>query len=609
MPKIFDFRTPNTPTQSLRNKKAVALARVSDEDQALKDVSLPAQENRIRKYATENNIEIIKFEIFDHSAYRGLDEDKRYLDLIDFAIQNQVGFFLVDEKSRFARNRYTRVVNEEKLRRAGIKLVGVSEPDYDPKSVHGVWMEGISITKNEAYSVEVAYHVMKGMTENASQRDPITGWCYKNGGIAPDGYKNKRVVRGKDRRGKDFIKLLWEIDEERAKIIRYIVLTCWKDKGMSYTAIVNHLNSPSEVKLEGRTEPVPSSTRGKWSKSTIREICLRALEGVYSGVYYWNRTGRDLRGTGQKWKDTSEWEVIEGAHPAIIDSEELEGLRKTKGKEVKKRKRDSSAGKRKARTENSPYLFSGNNLIDEPFFICLNCGGPVNGQQIGKGRYYYLCSTYKNKGKHACNKGIHIPKNYIENEVLKVIKNQFTKDNIDRILLESNKIFEANQKDQQEAIQYLKKVIADNKRASDNLLVAVKEASQSKVLPILLNELERMQKELETLEQQLEEVKQEKPRMPNILPEVILEKIQNLEKLMQCNTEIANSDKKAAIRNFIRQLQFNPNTNELCIWFWPDPTSPKEPKTFLSIKTKKEVMITSGAGGREQSVIIKLKLI
>lgn len=96
----------------------------------------------------------------------------------------------MDEKSRFARNRYTRVVNEEKLRRAGVKLVGVNEPEYDPKSIHGVWMDGISITKNEAYSVEIAYHVMKGMTQNADQQDPETGYCYKNGGMAPDGYKS-----------------------------------------------------------------------------------------------------------------------------------------------------------------------------------------------------------------------------------------------------------------------------------------------------------------------------------------------------------------------------------------------------------------------------------
>ncbi|KJS14475.1 MAG: hypothetical protein VR69_17235 [Peptococcaceae bacterium BRH_c4b] len=92
-------------------------------------------------------------------------------------------------------------------------------------------------------SVEIAYHVMKGMTENAGQRDPVSGWCYKNGGFPPDGYINTRVVRGKDARGKDIVKLIWEINEDRAKIVRFIVLDLWMNRGMSWKASRDHLNS------------------------------------------------------------------------------------------------------------------------------------------------------------------------------------------------------------------------------------------------------------------------------------------------------------------------------------------------------------------------------
>lgn len=612
MAKLLDFRTPITPAQSMRNK-AVALARVSSEDQARKDVSLPAQEQRIRKYAAEKGIEIVRFESFDHSAYRGLDEEKKYNELIKFAINNQIGYFLVDEKSRFARNRYTRVVNEEKLRRAGVKLVGVSEPEYDPKSLHGVWMDGINITKNEAYSVEIAYHTTKGMTQNAALRDPETGWCYKNGGIAPDGYRNKRVSRGQDRRGKDIIKLLWEIDEERAKIIRHIVLDCWLERNMSYAAIVDHLNSPHTVKLDGRTEPIPSARNGKWSKTTIREICMRALEGVYSGIYYWNRTGKDLRGTGQKWKDASNWVVIENAHPAIITQEEFEDLLRVKGKEVEERKRNSSAGKRGSKTENSPYLLSGDNLLGEPFFICLNCGGAINSNQIAKHRYY-LCSTYNNKGKHACRKGKNIRKNYIEKEVIRAIKEQFTEDNIKRIALEANRIMQEEQRDQQEAIRHLEKAIEDNQKAASNVLEAIKASGHSAALPMLLSELEAIQEEIKALEEQLQQVKEEKPRVPKIDPEAIMAKVKHLELLMDSTTEVANRDKKAAIRNFIRQLQFNPDTNEVYVLFWPEPANYNSPISTIQIQKKKmdenptSLMISDGARDRALTKIIKLNL-
>jgi hypothetical protein len=51
---------------------------------------------------------------------------------IEYAVNNNdVSLCLVDEKSRFARNKYIRVVYEEQLRKAGVKLVGISEPDYD----------------------------------------------------------------------------------------------------------------------------------------------------------------------------------------------------------------------------------------------------------------------------------------------------------------------------------------------------------------------------------------------------------------------------------------------------------------------------------------------
>jgi len=58
-----------------------------------------------------------------------------------------------------------------------------------------------------------------------------------------------------------------------------------------------------------------------------------------------------------------------------------------------------------------------------------------------------------------------------------------------------------------------------------------------------------------------------------------------------------------------------PETNELCIWFWPDPTSPGGPKALIPIKAKQKkkdapssFMRTDGAGNRNRPVIIKLEL-
>lgn len=226
-------------------------------------------------------------------------------------------FLLVDDSSRFARRRAVAVAVKELLARHGVQVVTVSEPWADPRTAIGVWMEGFKEIKAEAVSLEIRYHVMKCMTQNAAQRDPETGWCYKNGGRAPIGYRNVRVPKGRSRKGKDVVKLLWEVDEEWAPVVRRIALETWARGGLSFKQIRDKLNGEGLVNPAGQP----------WHISTIREICYRALDGQYNGIYYWNRTARKVKVVGQKWNRPEEWVVVENAHPAIISPEEWQALR------------------------------------------------------------------------------------------------------------------------------------------------------------------------------------------------------------------------------------------------------------------------------------------
>ncbi|NSW92992.1 MAG: recombinase family protein [Firmicutes bacterium] len=562
---IVNFRTPRA---SSHNKKyAVALCRVSTEDQFTKGLSIPEQRERIQKWADKNNITVLKWEEISHSAYRGMDEDPRVLDLIEFAKTNDsVSYFLVDEKSRFARRKYLRVVWQEDLRKHGVQVVGVSEPQYDRNSIHGIWLEGISETKDEARSIETAYHTTKGMMRNAATRDPETGYCYKNGGIAPDGYQNQRVIRGKDSRGKDIIKLLWEVCQERAKIIRYIVLDLWMKKRMSYREIRDHLNS-NELKFNGTSKPILNSKNKPWSTTTIREICMRALEGVYSGIYYWNRTGRNLRGTGEKWKDEDDWVLIEDAHPAIINNTEWEELKTTMGPIVQKRKNPNA---RTNRSEDSQYLFSGNNAAGEPMFICMHCGGSINGQQVAK-HLYYLCANYKNKGKAGCSKGVAIKKDELEIKVLKSIKSRFTPQKIKLVVKEINNILNENNKDLKKAETYIKKTILEAENSINNIMNAIQQGKGSKTIPFLLEQMEKLQDEKQSLENELDELKREQPEVKKLDEATVLAQVQNLETIL-LSPKTPNREKRMAIRYFIRQLRFDPDKGEVHIYFWPDPT-------------------------------------
>lgn len=595
MVKIVNVRSPIGSTQN--QQFAVALCRVSTEDQFQKGLSIPEQHSRIEKWAETNRVKVLKWEEIHHSAYRGLDEDPRVMDLLKFAKETpQVSLFLVDEKSRFARRKYLRVTWQEELRRAGVRVVGVSEPDYDRNSIHGIWLEGISETKDEARSIETAYHTTKGMARNAATRDPETGFCYKNGGIAPLGYDNQRVTRGKDARGKDNIKLLWAINEERAALVRYIILTLWVDKRMSYQEIRDHLNSYGP-KYGGITDPIPNTNGGPWSKTTIREICFRALEGVYSGYYYWNRTGRDLRGTGQKWKDPEDWIAVDNAHPPIITQVEWEHVKAVMEPIVQKNRKTKRFN---VRSDNSPYLFSGDNAVGEPMFVCSACGGNINGNQVAK-KYYYLCSSYKNKGVAGCNRAYYIPQKKLEPMILSAIRKRFSPKKIKGLVQEFNATLDEALRDQDCAERHILKSMETLERSINNLINAIEHGSTA--VPTLVKRLEQLQEEYQALELERAEIKKDPPLIPRISEETITGKVRLLQNIFQ-NPEATNKERRMIVRYFIRQLRFIPEKGEVEVYFWPNPIEDKDRLRLIKNEKKGDdspFMISDGAGGRTRT--------
>lgn len=576
----MNFRTPVKSKEKQVQQYAIAICRVSDERQKQKNVSIPAQKARIEKWALENNAVVVKWFDIDHSAYRNLEEEQRFLEAIDFAVNDsRVTLCLVDEKGRFARNKYTRVVYEEQLRRGGVKLVGVSEPNYDRKTVHGVWMDGITMIKNEAISVEIAYHVMKGMGENAEQRDPVTGWCFKNGGIAPDGYKNSRVVRGKDTRGKDIIKLIWEINEERKNLIRYIILDLWLARGMSWNAMRDHLNS-DEPKWDGRREPVLSAKGAAWAGTSIREICIRALEGVYSGMYYWNRTGRDLRGTGQKWKNEEDWKIVENAHPPIITLEEWEELKRVRGPEVLRRR---GRGNSDSRAKNSRWLLSGKNAIGEPFFVCLNGteDNPhhLSSYQIAKNEWY-TCSMYQNRGTAGCDKPFYVNKDF-ENTVFEAIIERFSVDNIKELVRETNREIQDEVKDITAAKEHLQKQKRDIDREIKGLMSTLADATE-RTKKFILEQIDNLAASSEDIDKELIELDKERPQEKLLDESAIIEYISKAREIWDAGD---NADKREFIRRFVYNLELDPVEGVIHINFFADPIR----TTTVSVKKKLDI--------------------
>jgi DNA invertase Pin-like site-specific DNA recombinase len=184
-----------------------------------------------RQYARENRIQILEHFQDSSSAYN--DEDRPGFDrMLNEAIQKRPKFILVDDSSRFARTRRHASTVTFMLQEHGVQLIAVSEPVVDPNSVQGVWLNGIMETKNEAASREIAFHTVRGMQGNIKARDPETGWCYKNGGRTPYGYRAVRVNRGQDSKGKPIIETIWELDPKTAPIAK---MGLTRFRGQPYT--------------------------------------------------------------------------------------------------------------------------------------------------------------------------------------------------------------------------------------------------------------------------------------------------------------------------------------------------------------------------------------
>lgn len=195
-------------------RRALAYARVSTREQADKQLSIPAQIEAIEKYAESEGIEIVEQPFIDEgaSAYHDINR-VNFQKMMERARKGDVHLVLVHDSSRFCRDRYASVSYKRTLRKFGVTVVSVTLP-YDVNTPSGTFIEAIEEARAQSESMMTSFHVRKGMTANIAMRDPETNWCYKNGGVPPYGYRNVRVTRGKDSRGKDIIKQLWEIDDE-----------------------------------------------------------------------------------------------------------------------------------------------------------------------------------------------------------------------------------------------------------------------------------------------------------------------------------------------------------------------------------------------------------
>ncbi|OKP99241.1 MULTISPECIES: recombinase family protein [Paenibacillus] len=259
----------------------VIYLRVSSEQQANKELSIPAQREALIKYAEDKGWSVVD-EYIDEAKSAKTDARPEFQRMIAAAQKSDKGFqmILVHKFDRFSRSRADHVIYKALLKKQGVIVTSASEPT-EPDTPHGVLLEGMLEVISEFYNVNLRHETLKGMRENAVQG-------YHCGGRAPFGYRRKR----------EGVKVTYCLgSNEEVGIVQTIFELA--AEGWGGKRIMRELN---RIGAGGR----------RWTPSTVLSILSNQ---AYRGYRIWNKKCI-VEGTRNS---EIEWIVVKDAHPPIID--------------------------------------------------------------------------------------------------------------------------------------------------------------------------------------------------------------------------------------------------------------------------------------------------
>ena len=343
--------------------KAVLYARVSSEQQAEKDLSIPAQLRAMRDYAIKRDWEIFK-EFIDAGESARTANRPQFQEMISLAKQKTPPFnvILVWKLSRFARSREDSITYKTLLRKNGVQVISINEQIDD--SPTGKLLEGIIESVDEFYSSNLAQDTVRGMKENAQRG-------FFNGGHVPYGYDVDHIEINKK------MKRTWKINEEESQVVQKM-----------YNLCLNGLGAKEIVK-EFAKEGIKNRLGNQWSRPHVYYILKNEN---YTGTYVWNRKGQGR---------------YQNHHPKIIEKQTFINVQQMLAKRSPK--------------QIHPREVSSNHLLTGLIF-CKACNKKMKVVSAKSGNFrYYICPNSLNIGKHVCkNKSYNIEK---ANEyVIKIIK-------------------------------------------------------------------------------------------------------------------------------------------------------------------------------------------
>ena len=299
-----------TSTESSR--RAVAYYRHSAQDR--QENSVEIQQDQVRQFASENDIEIIRE--FADRGKSGLSTEGRdgFNEMITDYVQGgkeAFDFLLVLDVSRWGRcqdtdlSAYFTGLCAKHGKQVVFTTIGFGEKN---DLLHGLHLS-IERYRAASYSRELSTKVFKGCAKIASQG-------FRAGGTPPYGFHRLlldeqrqpiQVLEKGQRKSIQNQRVTLTPGDPQETAVIILIFHEFVQKYYTPRQIVSHLNG----------QMIPSPGGKKWSVSAVRAILENEL---YVGTMIYNKTSQRLKSASHK-NPEDEWIRVENAFPAIVDRE------------------------------------------------------------------------------------------------------------------------------------------------------------------------------------------------------------------------------------------------------------------------------------------------
>jgi site-specific DNA recombinase len=369
----------------------VTYCRVSSEEQAQKDISIPAQRKLLNRWVEERPDHRVVAEFVDEGSPPTRPPTSAPASARWSATAGSTAWTPSSSTSSTGSAATARSPSSSRACSASTasQVKSITE-NFDPETPQGFLYEGMIEVINQFYSMNLATETLKGMRENAERG-------HVNGGRIPFGYRIETVA---DRTGREHGVLAFANEQDVATVREIFDMAA--NRGMGGKAIANALNARG----------VQAPRTRHWCGSTVDGILRNR---AYLGEAVWFRTRKQGR-DGRQRTDPAEHIVVENAHPAMVDVDTFE-------------RRKARSAERAFYVRTSPCKKV--NYLLSRLIVCDVCGGHFGGRRLLQTdkdgmrteRYAYYCGGYMNKGTSVCS-SLPIPRFWLEGVVLRLIRSR-----------------------------------------------------------------------------------------------------------------------------------------------------------------------------------------